>query len=229
MKARSAALCRDAATLEADNAGLSGMKTLEWQNFFAEQRALHGKVVFSVAELANWAQTTLHALNTELGRLVRRGIIHRYAQGRYGPSEGVDAEAIVAAVDPGAYITGFYALFRRHLVTQVPTEVTCFTHRRHNRKSDRLTPAGKLRFICVPAGVYDQPADQVIAPPEQALCDFAWLNLRDRVDPRSLVTFRNLDTLSCRRLKKTLRRYPEKVWTTVGRITGTVSGANSHR
>ena len=83
------------------------MKTLEWQNFFAEQRALHGKVVFSVAELANAAQTTLHAVNTELGRLVRRGIIHRYAHGRYGPGQGVEPEAILAAVDPGAYITAF--------------------------------------------------------------------------------------------------------------------------
>ena len=65
------------------------MKTLEWQNFFADQRAQHAKVVFSVAELANAAQTSLHAVNTELGRLVGRGIIHRYAHGRYGPTQGV--------------------------------------------------------------------------------------------------------------------------------------------
>jgi hypothetical protein len=185
-------------------------------------------VVFPVAELANAAQTTLHAVNTELGRLVRRGIIHRYAHGWYGPSQGVDPEAILAAVDPGAYITGFYALYRCHLVTQVPAEVTCFTHRRHNRKSDRITPAGKLRFICVPASVYAKPAEQLIAAPEQALCDFAWLNLRDGVDPQSLVTFRNLDTLSRRQLNKALRRYPEKVWNAVGRIAGTAAGADSH-
>lgn len=196
------------------------MKTLEWQNFFAEQRARHGKVVFSVAELANAAQTTLHAVNTELGRLVRRRIINRYAHGRYGPAQGVNPEDILSAVDPGAYITGFYALFRCHLVTQVPTEVTCFTHRRHNRKPDRVTPAGKLRFICVPPSVYAKPADQVIAPAEQALCDFAWLNLRDGIDPQCLVTFRNLDALSHRRLNRTLGRYPEKVWSTVGSIIG---------
>jgi hypothetical protein len=35
-----------------------------------------------------------------------------------------------------------------------------------------------------------------------------------------LVTFQNLDTLSRRRWHKALRRYPEKVRTTVGRITG---------
>ena len=68
----------------------------------------------------------------------------------------------------------------------------------------------------------------MIAPAEQALCDFAWLNLRDGVDPQSLVTFQNLDTLSRRRLNKTLQRYPEKVWSTVGRITGTAADTNSH-
>lgn len=195
------------------------MKTLEWQNFFAEQSAEHGKVVFSVTELANAAQTTLHAVNTELGRLVRRGIIHRYAHGWYGPSRDVHPEHILPAVDPGAYITGFYALFRHHLVTQVPAEVTCFTHRRHNRKPDRITPAGKLRFICVPAGVYAKPADSAIAPLEQALCDFVWLNLRDGVEPQSLVTFQNLDALSSTRLKKTLQRYPDNVRIAVGKMT----------
>ena len=196
------------------------MKTLEWQNFFAEQSAQHGKVVFSVAELANTAQTTLHTVNTELGRLVRRGIIHRYAHGRYGPAQGVEPEHVLPAVDPGAYVTGFHALHRRHLVTQVPTEVTCFTNRRHSRKSNRVSPVGKLKFICVPARVYAKPVDSVIAGAEQALCDFAWLNLRDGIDPQSLVTFQNLDALRLGRLKRTLQRYPEQVRTAVARITG---------
>jgi hypothetical protein len=167
-------------------------------------------------------------VNTELGRLVRRGLIRRYAHGRYSPSQGVDPEAVVAAVDPGAYITGFYALFRCHLVTQVPMEVTGFTHRRHHRKSDRITPAGKLRFLCVPACVYAKPENQVITPAEQARCDFAWLNLRDGIDPQSLVTFQNLNTLRRRRLNKTRRRYPEKVRSTVGRITGAAADTHYH-
>ncbi|MEI8042952.1 MAG: hypothetical protein WCL11_16190 [Verrucomicrobiota bacterium] len=196
------------------------MKTLEWQSFFAEQRERHGKVVFSVAELANAAQTTLHTVNTELGRLVNRGIIRRYAHGRYGPSQGVDPEDVVSGVDPSAYITGFYALFRHHLVTQVPTEVTCFTGCRHNRKSDRITPAGRLRFLCVPARIYARPPALAVAPPEQALCDFAWLSLREGIDPQSLVTFQNLGALSPRRLNTALRRYPGEVGSTVCRITG---------
>lgn len=196
------------------------MKTLEWQHFFAEQSAQHGKVVFSVAELANAARTTLHAVNTELGRLVRRGIIHRYAHGRYGLARGVDPEQILAAVDPGGYVTGFCSLYRHHLVTQVPTEVTCFTNRRHNRKPDRITPAGRLRFVRVPAGLYAKPAKSIITSAEQALCDFTWLNLRDSVDPQSLVTFQNLERLNSRRLQKALRRYPQPVQNTVGRITG---------
>jgi hypothetical protein len=196
------------------------MKTLDWHNFFAQQRALHGKVVFSVAELANAAQTNLHALNTELGRLVRRGLITRYAHGRYGPVQGVAPEDILPEVDPGAYVTGFYALFRHHLVTQIPTEATCFTDRRHNRRTDRATPAGKLRFIRVPAALYCKPANQVLATAEQALCDFVWLNLRDGIEPQSMVTFRNLDALGYRQLKKVLRRYPDMVQNTVSRITG---------
>lgn len=196
------------------------MKTLDWQNFLAEQKELHGKVVFSVAELANAAQTTLHAVNTELGRLLARGIIMRYAHGRYGSAKGVEPEDLVPAVDPGAYITGFYALFRHHLVTQVPAEVTCFTNRRHNRRSDRLTPAGKLRFLFVPAWIYVKPVDQVIASGEQALCDFAWLNLRDGIDPRCLVTFQNLDRFSRRRLKNALQRYPKKVRHMIEEISG---------
>ena len=83
------------------------MKILDWYSFFTEQRAMHGKVVFSVVELANAVQTTLHAPNTELGRLVRRGLITRSAQGRYGLIRGVAPEDIVPEVDPGAYVTGF--------------------------------------------------------------------------------------------------------------------------
>ncbi len=187
------------------------MKVLEWQKFLAEQQAQHRKMVFSVAELANAAHTTPHRLNTELGRLVRRGIITRYAQGCYGAPQGVRPEDLLSSLDPGAYITGFYALFRHHLVTQVPLEVTCFTNRRHNRKAGRLTPAGRLRFIRVPEPINSKPASQALAKPEQALCDFVWLQLRAGVEPQSLVTFRKLETLNRPRLKKLLAKYPEEV------------------
>jgi hypothetical protein len=202
------------------------MKALAWQNFFGEQRALHGKVVFSVAELANAAQTSPHALNTELGRLVRRGLVARYAHGQYGPSQGVAPEDLVSQIDPGAYVTGFSALFHYHLVTQAPTEVTCFSNRRHNRKADRPTPAGRLRFVRAPASIYAKPSERVRASAEQALCDFVWLSLREGLEPRSLVTFRNLGSLSPRRLKKILRRYPVKVQEVVGGIGGMASAAD---
>jgi hypothetical protein len=192
------------------------MKTLAWQRFFAEQREQHGKVVFSTAELANVAQTSLHTLNTELARLVQRGLITRYAQGRYGPPQGVDAQTVVASIDPGAYITGFYTLFLNHVVTQVPTEITCFTNRRHNRKDGRVTPAGRLRFICVPACIYKKPSGATSA--EQALCDFFWLMLRSGIEPQSLVTFRNLHSLKLRKLQIHLKNYPERARQAVGQL-----------
>ena len=126
-------------------------------------------------------------------------------------TEGVTPEDLLPALDPGAYITGFYALFRHHLVTQAPTEVTCFTNRRHNRRPGRITPTGRLRFICVPGSVYAQPGEGMLAPAEQALCDFAWLSLREGIEPQSLATFRNPHTLSRQRLDRVLRRYPENV------------------
>jgi len=60
---------------------------------------------------------TLHAVNTELGRLVHRGLVTRYAHGRYGPAQDAAPEDVLPQVDPGAYITGFHALHRHQLVT----------------------------------------------------------------------------------------------------------------
>ena len=62
-------------------------------------------MIFSTAELANASWTTLHAVSTELGRLMKRGIVRRYAQGKYGPAEGVEVEVIVAAIDPRSLVT----------------------------------------------------------------------------------------------------------------------------
>lgn len=194
------------------------MKALDWQQFFLEQQRLHQKTLFSVAELANVAQTDLHGLNTELGRLMSRGILCRYAQGFYGMPDAVRTEELVAAIDLGAYITGLFALFRHNLVTQVPTDVTCFTNRRHNRSGERLTPAGCLRFVVVSSGIYFKPRSGVLAPAEQSLCDFVWLNVRDGINPRSLVTFRNLARLDRQRLARVTERYPGDVAQAVSKL-----------
>ena len=187
------------------------MKALDWQQFFLEQQRVHRKTLFSGAELANVAQTDLHGLNTELARLIADGIVCRYAQGFYGMPNVVSAEELVAAVDPDAYVTGLFALFRHNLVTQAPTEVTCFTNRRHNRKSGRVTPAGRLWFVEVSSRIYSKPRSGLVTPAEQALCDFVWLNVRDGIDPRSLVAFRNLERLDRQRLARLTERYPENV------------------
>jgi len=190
------------------------MKTVEWQNFFGEQQRTHGKTVFSVAELANAARTTSHVVNTELGRLMKRGLLTRYAHGQYGTCPQVNPEELVTAVDPGAYITGFYALFQAQMVTQVPVEITCFTNRRHNRKPDRPATAARLRFIQVPA--------------EQALCDFVWLNVREGLAPDSLVTFRNLERLNLRRLARIAQNYPDNVVRSVNALTANVRQSAPH-
>jgi len=193
------------------------MKTLEWLNFLAEQRESYGKVIFSVSELANAARTTLHSVNTELGRLIKRGIIARYAKGYYGLVKAVEPEHLLYAIDRCAYITGFAALFHNKLVTQIPSEITCFTNRRHNRT---LGGPWKLRFITVPPPIYDMPKKSVVVSGEQALCDFVWLCSRKGLQAQHLVTFRNLDRLKHGVLKKCVSRYPDQVRGQISNLPG---------
>lgn len=183
------------------------MKALDWLKFLENQRTQHGKVLFRVAELANVAKRSHHALNVELARLVRNGILVRHATGVYGLPGAATPEQLVAALDSGAYITGMFALHRHNLITQVPTEIMCFTNRRHNRSRQRQTPFGKLTFVCVSPRIYAKPAGGVLAPPEQAFYDFVHIAERQGLNPFSLVTFRGLDRLNPRRLARFARHY----------------------
>lgn len=198
------------------------MKALDWHKVLHRQRTDHGKTVFTVSELANIAQASPQVLNVQLGRMVKRGVMARYAHGRYGLADHVSPEQLIHDLDAGAYLTGFYALFRHHLVTQVPVEVTCFTNRRHNRSRLRETAAGRFVFVCVSPKIYAPPLEGKIAPPEQALCDYIYL--AKAIDVRSLVTFRKLDTLDRERLVQLAERYPARVAATVAELIGEQSG-----
>lgn len=46
------------------------MKAIEWVRLFTDQRARHGKGVFTVTELANVASASAAVLNVQFGRLV---------------------------------------------------------------------------------------------------------------------------------------------------------------
>ena len=194
------------------------MKTLEWIKFLETQRTRHGKVLFRVAELANAAGRSHHALNVELARLVKNGVIARYATGVYGLPGAATAEHLVATLDADAYITGMFALCRHNLVTQAPAEITCFTNRRHNRSRQRRTPLGRLVFVCVSRRIYAKPVSGVLAPPEQAFCDFAHTAKRQGLNPASLVTFRGLNRLKPKLLNRLAERYPASVGETIRQL-----------
>lgn len=194
------------------------MKARDWHTFFEEQRRLYGKVLFTVTELANVASVRRNALNVELSRLGRQGIVIRYAHGLYGLPGAVSVEDLVPAIDGRAYVTGTYALNRHRLVTQVPTAITCFTDRRSARARVRSTPAGTLVFMCVRSRVYDRPAGGPLASPEQALCDFVYVCRRCGVEPASQATFRNLERLRRGSLARIARRYPSTVREEVRRL-----------
>ena len=200
------------------------MKAGRWREFFEEQRRVHGKVIFTVTELANVALVGRSALNVELSRLRRGGIAVRYAHGLYGLHGAVRAEDLLPAIDPHAYLTGIYALHLHHLITQVPTAITCFTDRRSPRARIRSTPIGSFVFVCVRSRVYDPPSGGLLAGPEQALCDFVYLCLRDGVAPASQVTFRNLGVLRSGRLLHFAKRYPSTVGREAHRLlTGSIA------
>lgn len=187
------------------------MTTRDWQNFLETQRRLHAKTVFTATELANVAGVSLHALNVEVARLVHRGVVVRYARGKYGLPDAVPLDELVSAIDAHAYITGTYALYRHNLVTQVPTEIVCFTDRRHNRSRIRSTPLGRLTFVCVAPRIYSPPRDSALAGPERSLYDFAYLCGRRGIDPRSMVTLRRIERLKAREMKRLAKQYPASV------------------
>ena len=99
------------------------MKGNAWRKFLEEQRGRHGKVLFTVTELANAAGVSRTALNVELARLRRQEIIAKYAHGLYGLPDAVSPQALVSAIDSHAYITGHYALYEYGLLTQVSTTI----------------------------------------------------------------------------------------------------------
>ena len=169
--------------------GLSIMKTLEWQSFLAEQSAKHGKLVFSVANLRMLPQ------RRSMGE-------HRaWASDESGASFAALRTALRSDAGSRTRNTSFRRWTRRltlrllhallhHLVTQGPTEVTSSPIAAITR-SRPDQPAGPE--ICPRACTRFFQADGLGGSiREQALYDFAWLNLRDVIDSRALVTFENL-------------------------------------
>lgn len=196
------------------------MKSNAWREFLQQQRDQHGKVLFTVTELANVAGVCRAALNVELARLRGQAILAKYAHGLYGLPGAASIETLVAAIDSHAYITGHYALYVHGLVTQGPTTVTCFTDRRSPRARERQTPVGRFVFVCVRSGVYAPLPENTIAPPAQALCDYVYLARRQGVRPESLVTFRNLQRCRTADCADLLARYPITVQDHVERLFG---------
>ena len=184
------------------------MKAREWRKYLEEQHQVHGKSLFTVTELAHVAHTSRSALNVELLRLRRQGLIVRYAHGQYGLPNLITPEVLLPAMDAHAYLTGSYALHLHNLITQAPTRITCFTDRRSPRAQERNTPVGRFAFVCVRSRVYAPPQSGVVATPAQALCDFVYMTRRQGVAPERLVTFRNLKGIATTDLNAILERYP---------------------
>jgi hypothetical protein len=186
------------------------MKAFAWQRFFDVQLREHGKALFTVTELANVARTTRAAVNVELSRLLRLGMIMRYAHGIYGMPGAASAEQLLPMLDGCAYITGLAALVRHGMATQLPRVIDCFTNRRA-RRTRIATPIGEFLLHTVSEPIFCPQPQGVIAPPAQALCDFIYLEQRREASPETIVTLRHLERLSAGTSSKVIRRYPPAV------------------
>ena len=187
------------------------MKTHDWLKYLQTELRQHGKKLFTVTELANAAGVPLHTVNVELNRLVKKDAISRYAHGKYGLPDAAGPEDLLPFLDTGAYITGFYALYRHNLITQVPAVITCFTNRRHDRSRIRKTPLGTFIFSCVSKKIYHFPEDGLITSPEQAFFDWTYISLRQGLRPETQVTLRTLNTLRPEIMAGLRLRYPKSV------------------
>jgi hypothetical protein len=194
------------------------VKAREWRRILAEQREHHSKKLFTITELVHLGRVGRNALNVELSRLRRQGIVMRYAHGLYGLPGAVNVEDLLPAIDSHAYVTGLYALHRHGVVTQIPRTITCFTDRRSPRARLRETPAGRFELVCVRSKVYLPPPNGVLISPEQALCDFVYLCRRSGVEAAAQATFRGLQALRAGRLESVARRYPTTVREAVARL-----------
>ena len=187
------------------------MKTLKWKTLLEEQERRFNKVLFTVTELAHVANTSPRVLNVELNRLRKQKILEQYARGTYGLPDRATPEDLLPYLDPMAYITGAYALFRHNIIMQVPSTITCFTSKRHNRSRIRATAIGKFEFQCVKEVIFSPPPGGIVCPPEQALCDCVYMMRRRGVNPQSVFSFRNLTLVPYEAAMKILYRYPGTV------------------
>ncbi len=187
------------------------MKLFDWHKLLESQCSKYGKVLYTVTELAHLADCPPSVLNVELYRLLKQGVVTRYAHGVYGRPGKVDVESLIPYLDKRAYITGEYALFYHNLITQNIHRITCFTNRRHNRSRVKETPVGTFEFVTVAAPLYHMPKKGEVASPEQALLDYIYIARRQGLNVQSLVSFRQLHTLDRVRLNQLACNYPRTV------------------
>ena len=66
-------------------------------------------------------------------------------------------------------------------------------------------------FSCVQPPIYSVTTDGVIAPVEQALCDYVYMAGQRGLTPTSQVTFSNLERIRVAALTDLMNRYPATV------------------
>jgi hypothetical protein len=193
--------------------GVQWIKTLEHQS-----RDLN-KPVFSITELTALSGLKRSSLSVQLSRLTKAGVFVRLGHGLYGVEEQ-PPELIIGYLDPSAYCTGHYALFKYGMITQSPTVITCFTNKHHGRSRIMSVGARTFEFVKPAPDIYRHPASRALAPPQQAFCDFVFVCRNRGVSPASIVTLRKLSNLNMQEIRRLLANYPATVRSETLRLLG---------
>ncbi|MBN2187969.1 MAG: type IV toxin-antitoxin system AbiEi family antitoxin domain-containing protein [Chitinispirillaceae bacterium] len=185
------------------------MTGIQWVKLLEKQYREYNKPVYTVTELASLSGSARHSLLVQLSRLVKRGVLVRYKHGLYGIAQ-YPPEQVIAYLDPSAYCTGHYALYKQGFVTQIPSTVTCFTKKHHCR--NRIFSAGpdRYEFFKPASRIYSHPGSGM-APPEQAFCDYVYFCRNRGFKASSVSTFRKLSSLDKQKVEKLLAHYPKTV------------------
>ncbi len=191
----------------------------DWERLLQTQE-LFRKVIYTPAELAQMDCYGEVSIGTLMQMLVKKGVLVRYAQSRYG-LPGLRLEDLVQSMDETAYVTGQFALYRHGIVSRQPDSCTCFTLR-HHYQTHVKTAFGDIEFHAIDEPIYFAPDLRVlVASTSQAVCDFVYL--RCKQGKTQDIKLENPERINPSRIFAHIRRYPTEEEQELRQILGEIA------
>ena len=174
------------------------------------QTLMHGKRVYSFAELLMLTKLSPPALRRALSRLGKRGLLLRLAKGLYANGFQMPSmEEVACLIYPPSYISLESALFIHGILDQAPYVITCVTCNKTKRFETKL---GTVLFAHIKPALffgYKITDRWILAEPEKAALDYIYLQKQNGLDPK--LDEWNWENLSTEKLHVIALKYPATV------------------